>query len=194
MNAAWAFILPAIWAGDVACALVAETSGAGSAGRDSSDGELSGSTTIAAILFCRPSWRKSGNRHLPSAFCSQTTFGLASETSLITNRLEKIEKNAIRSPKFFASRKLPVALFDPCAMVMPVSFRPLQGVTLIRPIFKLAPKRWRSSCWILACVPCDCTYRLRARKTTAPKTDNPPNKISARRPNFCTRRRYAGHV
>ena len=151
---------------------------------------------LAAIfgMFSGRSRRKSGNRHFPSEFCGQTTLGLTSDTSLITSRREKREKNAIRRPKFFASRKLPPVPAVPCAMVMPLSFKPLHGVTLMRPIFKVAPKRWRSSCWILACVPCDCTYRLRARKRTAPRINNPPMKINARRPNFCTRRRYADHV
>src|SRR5437762_529525 len=40
--------------------------------------------------------RKSGNRHFPSEFCGQTTLGLTSDTSLITSRREKREKNAIR--------------------------------------------------------------------------------------------------
>jgi hypothetical protein len=35
---------------------------------------------------------------------------------------------------------------------------------------------------------------LRARKRTAPKIENPARKIRVARPNFCTRRRYAGHV
>jgi hypothetical protein len=35
---------------------------------------------------------------------------------------------------------------------------------------------------------------LRARKRTAPRINNPPMKINARRTNFCTRRRYADHV
>src|SRR5438874_12590005 len=135
-------------------------------------------------VFSGRSRRKSGNRHFPSEFCGQTTLGLTSDTSLITSRREKREKNAIRRPKFFASRKLPPALVVPCAMVIPLSLRPLQGVTLTRPIFKLAPKRWRSSCWIRACVPCDCTYRLRARKTTAPTIDNPARKSRVRRANF----------
>src|SRR5207245_9572361 len=112
---------------------------------DSSGDETSDSAAIFGV-FCERSGRKSGNRHLPSAFCGQTTFGLTSETSLITSRLEKREKKAIRRPKFFASRKLPLAPVVPCAMVISLSFRPLQGVTLMRPIFKVAPKRWRSSC------------------------------------------------
>src|SRR5205814_1526394 len=160
---------------------------------DSWVAEGSACATIVGVFSGR-SGRKSGNRHLPFAFCGQTTFGLTNETSLITNRLEKREKNAIRSPKFSASRKLPVVPVVPWAMVMPLSFKPLQGVTLTRPIFKVAPKRWRSSCWILACVPCDCTYRFRARKRIAPKIDNPPIRISARRATLCTRRRYARHV
>src|SRR5205085_10047017 len=161
---------------------------------DFSGEEVAGSAAMVFGAFSGRSGRKSGNRHLPSAFCGQTTFGLTSDTSLITSRLEKREKKAMRRPKFFASRKLLLAPVVPCAMVMPLSFRPLQGVTLTRPIFNVAPNRWRSSCWILACVPFDCTYRFRARKTTAPKIDNAPMKISAKRPNFCTRRRYAGHV
>ena len=159
---------------------------------DSSAEEVAAAIFFGA--FSGRSGRKSGNRHLPSPFCGQTTFGLTSDTSLITSRREKREKKAMRRPKFFASRKLPLAPVVPCAMVMPLSFKPLQGVTLMRPIFNVPPKRWRSSCWILACVPCDCTYRLRAKKRTAPKIDNPPIKISVRRPTFCTRRRYAGHV
>src|SRR5205823_10161612 len=58
-------------------------------------------------VFSGRSRRKSGNRHFPSEFCGQTTLGLTSDTSLITSRREKREKNAIRRPKFFASRKLP---------------------------------------------------------------------------------------
>src|ERR1700720_1516413 len=60
---------------------------------------------LAAIfgMFFGCSGRKSGNRHFPSAFCGQTTLGLTSDTSLITSRREKREKNAIRRPKFFAS-------------------------------------------------------------------------------------------
>src|SRR2546423_5357574 len=151
----------------------------------------------AAIFFgafSERSGRKSGNRHLPSPFCGQTTFGLTNDASLITSRLEKREKKAMRRPKFFASRKLPLVPVVPCAMVMPLSFRPLHGVTLTRPIFNVAPKRWRSSCWILACVPCDCTYRFRARKTTAPKNDSPAIEARMKRANFCTGRRYARHV
>src|SRR5205807_1404722 len=137
--------------------------------------------------FATASLMRPRNRKLPS-------LGLTRDASLITSRREKREKNAIRRPKFFASRKLPPALVVPCAMVIPLSLRPLQGVTLTRPIFKDAPKRWRSSCWIRACVPCDCTYRLRARKTTAPKIDNPARKNRVRRANFFTRRRYSDHV
>src|SRR5207237_6434239 len=98
---------------------------------DSSAGEVA---TAIFGAFSGRSGRKSGNRHLPSAFCGQTTFGPTSETSLITSRREKREKNAIRSPKLFASRKLPLLPLVPCAMVMPLSFKPLQGVMLTRPI------------------------------------------------------------
>src|SRR5438105_15701162 len=103
-----------------------------------------GCPDLAAIfgMFSGRSRRKSGNRHFPSEFCGQTTLGLTSDTSLITSRREKREKNAIRRPKFFASRKLPPGPVAPCAMVMPLSFKPLHDVTLMRPIFKVAPKRW----------------------------------------------------
>src|SRR6266446_8723991 len=65
---------------------------------------------LAAIfgMSSRRSRRRSGNRHFPSEFCGQTTLGLTSDTYLITSRREKREKNAIRRPKFFASRKLPL--------------------------------------------------------------------------------------
>src|SRR6266478_9771230 len=77
---------------------------------------------LAAIfgLSSGRSRRRSGNRHFPSEFCCQTTLGLTSDTSLITSRREKREKNAIRRPKFFASRKLPLVPVVPCAMVMPL--------------------------------------------------------------------------
>src|SRR4029077_12946843 len=56
---------------------------------------------LAAIfgMLSGRSRRKSGNRHFPSEFCGQTTLGLTSDTSLITSRREKTEKNAIRRPK-----------------------------------------------------------------------------------------------
>src|SRR6202045_489702 len=111
---------------------------------DSSTEEVAPATFFGALSG--RSGRKSGNRHLPSAFCGQTTFGLTSDTSLITSLLEKREKKEMRRPKFFASRKLPLAPVSPCAMVMPLSFKPLHGVTLTRPIFNVAPNRWRSSC------------------------------------------------
>src|SRR6267143_7319463 len=70
---------------------------------DSSREEVSGSAALFGAASGR-SGRKSGNRHLPSAFCGQTTFGPTRDTSLMTSRLEKREKKAIRRPKFFASR------------------------------------------------------------------------------------------
>src|ERR1700724_2818860 len=70
---------------------------------DSSAEEVAAATFFGT--FAGRSGRKSGNRHLPSAFCGQTTFGLTSDTSLIMRRLEKREKKAMRRPKFFASRK-----------------------------------------------------------------------------------------
>src|SRR6266436_1793927 len=104
MNVASALAFRAISADGFTFARAGEVSGTGLAVPASFAGEFSGLTIVDAPLFSLRSPRKSGNRHLPSAFCGQTTFGPTSDTSLITKRLEKIEKKAIRRPKFSASR------------------------------------------------------------------------------------------
>src|SRR6266496_4615253 len=65
--------------------------------------------------------RDQGNLHFPSAFCGQTTFGLTSETSLITNRREKSERKRTRRRNVLASRKCLELAADRCAIVMPLS-------------------------------------------------------------------------
>src|SRR5260370_36854394 len=67
---------------------------------DSSAEEVAAATFFGA--FSGRSGRKSGNRHLPSAFCGQTTFGLTSATSLITSLLEKRETKENSITNFFA--------------------------------------------------------------------------------------------
>src|SRR5947207_15317992 len=88
----------------------------------------SGSDTVGAAVFVP---RDLGNFHFPSASCGQTTFGLMSETSLITRRREKRERNRTRRRNVFASRKCFGATGEVCAIVIPLSSSPPQGVTLM---------------------------------------------------------------
>src|SRR5207245_322453 len=65
-----------------------------------------------------------GNLHFPSAFCGQITLGSTSDTSLITKRREKSDRNLMRSRKVFALRKFVAPMAGTCGMVMPLSLRP----------------------------------------------------------------------
>ncbi len=87
-----------------------------------------------------------GTRHFPSAFWAQTTSGLINEISLITRRCEKRDPNLIRSRKVFAVRKSAETPGWLCGMVMPLSFSPHHGVTLIWRTCSVVPSRWLSSC------------------------------------------------
>ena len=131
-------------------------------------------------------WLTPGNLHFPAAFCGQITFGSTSETSLITSRRENSDQSRTCNTKLFASRKLAAPRSDVCGIVIPLSFRPAQGVTLMRPMCNTVPRRWRSSCWILSCVPCDCTYKFSPSRAIAAKIDSPPRTNRMIRPNFCT--------
>ena len=135
-----------------------------------------------------------GNLHLPSEFCSQITSGSTSNISLMTKRREKSDRKRMRSRKALALRKFPDARPEICGMVSPLSLSPPQGVTLIRRMASGVPRRWLSSCWILVCVPCDCTYKLTPSKTIAAKARNTPRTIRRNRLNLCTRRRYADQL
>src|SRR5215467_14132299 len=72
-----------------------------------------------------------GNLHFPSASCGQTTSGLMSETSLITSLREKSERKRTRSRNVSASRKCLGPTPEVCAIVIPLSWSPPQGVTLM---------------------------------------------------------------
>src|SRR5438046_5407707 len=87
----------------------------------------SGWDTVGAAVFVP---RDFGNFHFPSASCGQTTFGLMSETSLITRRREKRERNRTRRRNVFASRKCFGPTGEVCSIVIPLSSRHHLGVNI----------------------------------------------------------------
>ena len=103
----------------------------------------SGLDTLGAAVFVP---RDLGNFHFPSTSCGQTTFGLMSETSLMTRRREKRERKRTRSRNVFASRKSLEPTGEVWAIVMPLSSSPPQGVTLMLRIPSVVPRRRLNSC------------------------------------------------
>src|SRR4051794_28963224 len=87
-----------------------------------------------------------GNRHFPSAFCGQTTFGLTRDTSLITSLREKRDRNRTLNRNVFASRKCFGPAAELCGIVMPLSSNPPHGVTLMLRICSVVPIARLNSC------------------------------------------------
>src|SRR5947199_10840733 len=105
----------------------------------------SGWDTVGAAVFVP---RDFGNFHFPSASCGQTTFGLMSETPLITRRREKRERNRTRRRNVFVSSKCFRPPGEVCPIVLPLSSSPPQVVTLILRIPSVLPRRRLNSCSI----------------------------------------------